>query len=220
MSRGDELIESLRGANASSAADAAAIALLAEISNGYPVEQLTRLFQSSSPAAARASAWIASELGADALPLLDEISALLDNEARYVRFFAVDAVLSAATSDHGKLIAKAIDLIEDPDGAVRWKATQLLARASDMQLAAAVPYLRDERLRILTAWLNSDIGLAEISPRLADEDRTTRLFAAAAAVRSANRDRSALDLAAGAADEEVAAFAREELELLAIRRRG
>jgi hypothetical protein len=218
MSRGDELIDALSGGGALDA-DAVANELLGEFGAGYPVERLHRLLRSGVAAAVRAGVWIASELGEHARPLLGEMPRLLRHPVRSVRFFAIDVVLVTATGEDGEVVARAVDLIADPDGAVRWKAMRLLANASGEQLAASVPYLRDEGLRELTAWIGHADDPADILSRFAAGDRTIRLFAAAAAARVAGTDRAPLERIADSGDEETASFARERLELLAPRRR-
>jgi hypothetical protein len=71
----------------------------------------------------------------------------------YVRFFAIDAVLTSATSDDGKVLAKAIALFSDSERAVRWKAGHFLSKATRAQLDASLPYAATSRLGALTAWL-------------------------------------------------------------------
>src|SRR5262245_45864713 len=112
--RGDELIDRLcAGADDSLAGD-----LLTEVFRGYPVENLRQLLTCDSDTAARSGAWILSELGDRAAPLLDDSVRLLAHPLRYVRFFALDAVLVNATAGHGPVVAAAIALIVDPDDAV------------------------------------------------------------------------------------------------------
>jgi hypothetical protein len=216
MSRGDELIEMLR----EDSSDHAARALLSEFSAGYPVERLARLFHSGNLAAVEFGAWIASELGERAAPLLSEMPSLLNTPARAIKFFAIDVILVCAGPDDGPAIAQAITLIEDADEAVRWKAMQLLFRSSETQLDAAGAHLRSEPIRSLTAWLGTGSAQADITSRLTSSDRTTRLFAAAAAARVALNDRGALDLAATMVDTEISTFAREQLEILSFRPPG
>jgi hypothetical protein len=72
-SRGDELIDRLRaGGNDSSAND-----LLTEVFRGHPVESLRRLLHGDEETAAKAEAWILSELGVRAAPMMADIVALL-----------------------------------------------------------------------------------------------------------------------------------------------
>jgi hypothetical protein len=218
MGRPDSLVGVLCSPDSSATAvETAANDLLGEFFAGYPVERLRVLLRSGVPAAVRSGVWIASELGERAAPLVDDMPALLRHPIRYVRFFAVDIVLAAADTDHGAVIAEAITLILDSDGAIRWKSLQLLSRAAAGQLAAAVPHLSDERLHDLTAWL-VHASPQNILPRIDNDDPTTRLFAVAAAARVAEVDRSPLDSVAAGPDMELASFAREQLQQLPRRR--
>jgi hypothetical protein len=207
-SRGDELIDRLRaGAGDSSAND-----LLSEVFRGYPVENLSRLLRSSQETAVKAGAWIVSELGVGAAPLLDEVVRLLGHPLRYVRFFAVDAVQAAATPADGAAVAAAIALVADRDDAVEWKALTFLAWADRAQLEAGIPHLADPRLGELTSGLLT--GGPQALAALDDPDHLTRAFAAAAAVRTARQtgDRTALEHAAASGDPAVASFATGQLE--------
>jgi hypothetical protein len=210
-SHGDELIDRLcAGENDSSAND-----LLTELFRGYPVESLRRLLRSDEEPAVKAGAWILSELGVRAAPMMTDIVALLGHPLRYVRFFAVDAVLAAATAEDGAAVAAAIELTDDPDDAVRWKVLTFLAWASAEQLAAGVEHLRPP-LRDRTEWLaragSGAVAGSDVLAALDGPDRLARLFAAAATVRLAGRDRDLLRHAAASSDAEVSSFAQEQLE--------
>jgi hypothetical protein len=217
--RGDELIELLRASSVDAVeADRAANELLKQIFDGYPVQNLRRLIHTDEGQAVRAGAWVVSELGAGAAEVLDEVDYLLGHSVRDARFFAIDAVLVAASSDHGAMIAKAMMLITDQDQAVRWKALRLLAKATTGQLAAAVGYMPDSHAASLAAWLISHGGdqthRPEVLVRLGDSDRETRLFAAAAAARLADRDRALLERAAESDDSDIRLFAQDELAIM------
>jgi len=218
MSRGDDLVAGLVAGDVADP-DAAANDLLDEFLDGYPLEYLRDLIRSDSEPAQRAAAWIASELGDRVGPVLEDVSTLLRSPVRYARFFALDAVLVGATPAQGRLIAEAIGGLADGDAAVRWKTLRFLARASAEQLAAGVPYLPDEPLRVLTAWLNGDPEPADVAARLASDDPRQRQFAAAAAARLAARDTAPLTTASASADTEISSFAKDEIELLSVRRR-
>src|SRR5262245_59804507 len=73
--------------------------LLSEFSRGYPVCRVGELLGSANATAVRSGAWIASELAAQASPLVADINRLLEHEDRCVRFFAVDAVLGGAARE-------------------------------------------------------------------------------------------------------------------------
>src|SRR5882672_3886156 len=124
--RGDVLVERIRqGGTGEDARE-----LIAEFAAGYPIANLRRLFQSELDDAVKTGVWIASELGERIAPLLGDLSALLRHPLRYVRGFALDAILVAASPHNGDVIAEAVCLIDDEDEGVRWKAMQFLSRAS------------------------------------------------------------------------------------------
>jgi hypothetical protein len=101
-------------------------------------------------------------------------------------------------------------------------AMRLLARATPEQLAAAVPYLAEDKIAVLARWLltsGSDPACApEIIAKLDDWDKTARMFAVAAAARVAQSDHQALEVAAHATDQDVRTFAERELSLPPVRR--
>jgi hypothetical protein len=213
---GDDLVEriSLHPAD-DSVVGQAANDLLAELSAGYPVENLGRLLHSDDDACVRTGTWLLSELGDRAGPMLGEIPALLAHPLRQVRFFAVEVVLMNAGSHHGAVLAQTLDLSRDPEAAVRWKVLQFLAGATVAQLAAGVEQLPAGPVRELTEWLISqETGQAdprEVAARLDGHDLTPRLCAAAAAARLAGSDRTLLERAAVAEDEEIRSFAAARL---------
>jgi hypothetical protein len=210
--RGDDLVTGLLD-GAVADPDAAASDLLSQVFGGYPVDRLRPLLRSGRPEAVRAGMWVVAELGERAADLLDDVAGLLDHPSRYVRFFALDSVLSAADTRHGAVLTRAAELIADPDDAVRWKTMHLLARATDTQISA-IDGPVGQRVGGLIALSDGDLVA-----RLADDDRTVRLLAAAAAARRAGADPAALDAAIAADDPEVSSFAEEYDRLTARLRR-
>lgn len=215
---GDELLERVLGG----ASDGEVVNnLLKQFFRGYPVERLCLLLASGHRDAVKAGTWIAAELGTGgAASLTQELTPLLEHPEAWVRHSVLDAVLLSASEDDGATVAKAVARMEDPTEGVRRTALNLLARASVQQLAPSVPFLDDARLRALVSWLvDPERGADEVIARLDAEDRLTRMFAAAAAVRVASDDETALERASAAPDTEVSKFAREELGRLSIMRR-
>jgi hypothetical protein len=210
--RGDELITRLLdGEN-----DATANELLKEVFAGYPVAALRPLIYSDKQAAVAASAWLLSELGPSAAPLLADVPHLLNHRMRNARFFAIEAVLRVATIDQAPLVAQAVALILDPDEAVRRKVVQLLSRLEHDCLAATLSFLPTERLAALMRWLvelREESAGEAIVARLGDPDRATRLFAAAGAARMRDRRPAMLDVAAHSDDEEIRVFAEREAQV-------
>lgn len=190
--------------------------LLNEFYSGYPVARLRRLLESKEARVVQAGAWIASELGDLITPLIPELSRLLSHPSKHVRFFVLDGLLNAGTPEHGQALGAAVERIQDHDEAVRWKAMNFLARASDEQLLASMPFIGRRDVADSVQWLiDSDRSLDAIAVirRLQDPDHLSRIVAAAAAVRLASRDEAALERAAASLDREINSFAREQLRL-------
>jgi hypothetical protein len=174
------------------------------------------LLQSDEARAVEAGAWIASELGDLIAPLTPELSGLLSHPSRLVRFFVLDGLLNASTAEHGQALGAAVQLIQDPDDAVRWKTMNFLARASAEQLVASLPFIGSRSVAKLIQWLvESDrtTDTAGVIRRLEDPDPLFRIVAAAAAVRLASRDEAALERAVASVDREINSFAREQVRL-------
>jgi hypothetical protein len=211
IERGDALIELLQ----SGVEDDSANELLKLVFAGYPIENLRRLIHSDEPIAVKSGAWIVSELGHRSVVMMGEVAWLLGHPLREGRFWALDAVLAGATTDHAETIAKAAALIADPDEAVRWKVLRLLARIPLGHLVASLPYFPDTHLFQLVTWFTSmdtePNSLQEVLGRLSSTDRLTRMVAVAAAARLASQSPDALEQAAASEDQEVSSFARDEL---------
>jgi hypothetical protein len=193
--------------------------LLREFQRGYAVEQLRPLLSSADDGVAEIAAWIASELGARAEPLLDDLVALLGHPVREVRFDAIGAVAASATGPDSYRAARVLPLLDDTEPAVRWKAMRFLSHAPADQLHAALDRLRaDEpshphvpRLQ----WLLSP-GARDPAAAIAflsSSDANARRYAAAAAVRLLVKDRTALEHAASSDDPEIKRFATDMLTL-------
>jgi hypothetical protein len=160
--------------------------LLKEIFAGFPQERLRDLLASDLPVAVKAAAWIMSELGPSARPLLQDAVPLLTHEARSARFFALDVVLMCADRNDGAIVAAAIRLIEDQDEAIQWKAMRFLTALPQALFAVAKPYL-PERFHIPLDWLLesgvNDAFTQFLETQLSDSDVPRRRFAAVAAAR-------------------------------------
>jgi hypothetical protein len=220
---GDELIELLLAGQVSPEEEGqAANDLLREVQCGYPAQNLGRLIHSESIKAVANGAFVVSELGAHAAPILDEVDFLLGHPLREARFDALDAALTAASAEHGAILAKAVMLIADADQAVRWKALNFLANSTQDQLTAAVPYLEDRHVADLLTWLASagsdPASLPEIRSRLRAPDKVTRMFAAAAAARVVGTSRQGLEDAATSDDPDIRHFAADVIKILDLRR--
>jgi len=156
----------------------AAYDLLQEFFAGYPVDRLQLLLKSENHTAVEAGAWIASELGDDAAAVLDDLVTLLEHPSATVRFYAADSIFGCARADRGDAIAEAIKLIDDPDGGVRWRVMDSMARTSRSKLLAGAAHLDGAEYPLLTMLRSDGDGMVEISAR--GSGREQRIAAATA----------------------------------------
>lgn len=191
-------------------------ALLAEFQQGYPIEELRRLLTSGKEEAVAVGVWIASELGAEARPLLDDIARLIDHPSSQVRFFTLDCLISCAGPEDEQAVNRALDLVEDLHRGVRWKALVFLATVSE-------GVLRTARHAVMTNWPTSSRArgldllldavasrdVATITAGLEDSDSVLQRYAAAAATRLAYCNPSVLRHAMASSDETVRQFATD-----------
>ncbi|MCT2582208.1 hypothetical protein [Actinophytocola gossypii] len=216
LERGDELVRFLTGFTdrRAEAVGEAAYELLRQAFRGYPLERLVPLLRSEYDPVVESGSWILSELAIQAAPLLAEVAILLEHPSRTVRWNAVDTVHSAAGTEDGPVIAKAIARVADQWGPLRTRVMDFLAWSAREQVDAAVPHLTGE-VRELTGWLAAAMRggttAEDVVPRLDSGDPVVRSFAAAVAVVFFDDDRRPLDHAAASADEDVRRFAAREL---------
>lgn len=182
---------------------------------GAEVAGLLALLGSSNIEVAKAAAWVASELGERASPIVSKIAPFLRHGGRYVRYFLLDVALECAQRRDSEVLVASVDLIRSTDTALRRKAATFLARASIDQLEGVVESSADMELAVLSRWLvdtsQQTARHDEIEERLNSEDQLTRLFAVAAAARN-QRIRPDLILAAQSSeDPEIRLLASEHL---------
>lgn len=193
-----------------------AYTLLQKLFQGYAVDNLRVLLGSTDSATLETGIWVLSELGVEAAPLLDAVEPLLRSRSRKVRYWAIDVVHASAGHNDGRIIGKALELLNDDDVAVRRAASYFLARVGGSELDAAVLQLEGSQLGSLLDWFvqvaQSEDAAALIAQRIHSSDRLERLVAVAAAARIAQRDRSALERAADVGDDEIRVFALRELD--------
>ena len=192
--------------------------LLREFHRGYPIEKLRPLMLSDNEKVAKVGIWVASELGGKAAPLLDDLTKLLHHPERYVRYFAIDSLLTCATREKEAAIAAVVSMLDDTDGAVRWKALDFLSRASAEQLEAGLSCLsktEPDSLHLvgLRRLLGGDAGSPnEALSLLGSDSSTLRKYGVVAAVRMAEVTQEPLAVASSIDDEDVSGFAKDALK--------
>jgi hypothetical protein len=189
--------------------------LLTEFQRGYSLEKLRPLLSSNNEELVSLGVWIASELGEKGSPLLKDVSPLLKHPTKRVRFFAIDCILLWAGESNGPELAAAVQLLDDPERAVRKMAMNFLASASYSQIGAALSHLKatepsSSHTQGLQWLLNdSNISSDDIISKLNSEGRLVRRYGVIAAVRMLAKDKRPLLHAASIDDPEISEFANE-----------
>lgn len=192
--------------------------LLTQFFQGYPLENLRSLLLSHDERILKAGIWIASELGSKCHPLYKEISELLSHSNYYVRFFAIDCVLSALHKDDVKLILKVARLLDDPHSAVRRKTMDFLARvpieklSSVLQVSAFSKLEREHKEGINTI-VSSAKSLDNVRQLISCENPILRRYGASAAARVYKSQPYVLKLALESDDEDLQQFASSVTKL-------
>ena len=192
--------------------EAASNAVLAQIYGGAPVSDVERLLRSQSLAAVEAGAWIASELGHFARPLLPAILDVLHTGSATARFFSIDAILLCA-DDNGEAVAAAISRINDEDAAVRWKAMRFLVRVGSVRLETSEQFLEEEVQEAVRWLLRLKTNQSEdVLRRLHSERWVDRAFAAVAVVRLKIRTTQGSGVVPMVEDDEIRSFLSDEIQ--------
>lgn len=184
--------------------------LVAGFWSGYPLQNLRNLLNGENPEVVAKATWILSELSYKGASLLDECRHLIRHSHRETRFFVMDAILVNAAAEHSDLIASALELMEDDDGGVRWKALDFASRLSRSQIEAVARSQPSHRYQPDLEWLlQNDARPAqdEVVARLQSDNPQERRFGAIAAARMVKDDPEPLNLACESQDREVKEFA-------------
>ena len=214
MTRGEKLVDEIL-TGSSRDVGVAANQLLAEFSRGLSLGHLRCLLTSERSEVVRSGVWIASELGRSSQPVIEEVGRLLNHGEEYVRFFAIDSLLTTTGREHGELVARVIGLMDDQSAAVRQKVLDFLARASASQLESAADWLEHnepskmELVPKLRRLLNHGaIDGTRLAEALQSESAIDRKLGAVAAIRYGALDTEILASAANAPDPEIRGIAK------------
>jgi hypothetical protein len=185
--------------------------LLKEFQRGYPVECLNALIESTNHHVVSTGAWIASELGSDARPLMNRIVGLLTHPFFQVRFFTLDYILLCAGPEDGDHVYAGLTRLKDEHSGVRWNAMMFVQSLASPVLQSAFGSATDPEimagLRLMAA---VELGRTEeIAGLLASDSMTLRGFAAAAAAKAAPVNDRPLRVAMTANDSVVRQFAED-----------
>jgi hypothetical protein len=195
--------------------------LLAEFQDGYPIESLRLLLNSSDSKVVDTATWIASELGDCGKSLLPDIAKLLKHKSKAARYFAIDCLLMWAGDKDEREIASVIAMLEDVEPAVRRKAMAFLSRASADQLRAAARYINSAEpesvhVRGLEALLNyENCNGMNVRTLLNNTDAICRKYGIVLAVRMFMHDNTCPNPATYTSDDDdISRFATDMSKLL------
>lgn len=215
----DEMIELLLDPQSDAMDGRVVNDLLREFGRGYPIENLRKLFV---PTAFGGAAFIVSELGQKARPLIKEIALLLEQKAPRVRGDAISALSMCTTWEDGWAVAKVVTGLGDQHEGVRWTTSRALRYMESKTLEAGLEYLKREQPNSVYAqFRNAFLALerrpggatATLQKLLMHDDEIARRFGVAMAVRPRLFiDRAFVALAESSPDPEVAQIARDAIE--------
>jgi hypothetical protein len=192
--------------------------LLAEFHTGLEYGKLRELLRASDDAAVSAGVWIASELGGRGRELLADVMPLLRHARRDIRYFALDYLITNLRRDDSRELLSTLDLLVDPEPAIRRAAMRLLATIDGTIIASAASASGAERvthglLLLVAAGAGQNDG--EIEAALANRDPLTRRYAAAAAARRLHGNSALLRAASESPDDDVSGFSADWLTRIA-----
>lgn len=211
----DEMVERLLDPSASEDDGRLVNDLLSEFWRGYPIENLRKLFAQQSMCDA---AFLVSELGQKARPLLTEIVTLLTSDIARIRGDAIYALSQCTTWEDGWAVARVVEGLGDPHEGVRWTVGNALRYMGSSTLQAGLKYLRDQRPASHFATFENAFLTIERRPAKAEsalqqlldhDDPVVRRFGAAMCLRPRLViDPARTALCEAAADPEIAEIAR------------
>jgi hypothetical protein len=153
---------------------------------GFSLDYLRRMLRSNNSAVIRSGAFILSELGTRAFPLLCECRNLLKQNNNWVLGDTLDVIIVNAKVEHRDLLAMAICLVDDPRKGVAWKCLGFIKRLDRSRLSAALGSNILNEIRPHLEWLLAQertSATEEISERIQCTEWRTRAFGAVAAAR-------------------------------------
>lgn len=133
-----QLIEELLADPSGFADRGRAYQLLQAYFSGAPLETLRPLLRSADAHVRRAAAFVVSELGVKACPVLDDVLSLMNSGDRYLTFHAMESTALCATGERSKEFFHIVGKLEDPDEVLRSLSMFLMSNAAASQLGAAL----------------------------------------------------------------------------------
>lgn len=189
--------------------------LLQEYFAELPVETLRPLLAHENILVRHAAVWIASELGGEASPVLDDVIPLIGSSDRHLVYHALEVLTVCAIGSYVDRFVLLPQALESEDDVIRSLAMRLLSRADQSQLEAAarfaetLPASRDVHRAGLGLLATAVSRNQEVRQMLLDENAVARKYGAIAAKRLHSAHADLLQMATTLSDGGLSQFARD-----------
>lgn len=192
--------------------------LLDRFYDGADPTNLLPLIHSEEPAVIEVGMWIASELAADAAPILNEVVNLFSKRIRGVSFEALNCLTCCATPNEPELLFEGLRQLDSDDDVIVWKAQMFLCSLSDEAIVAVNHYAsqianQENHLRGLSMLQSPSVSSAQVVTMLDSASRLLRAYAAVASVKLSKIDSAPMAKALNASDAIVSEFAKSAIKL-------
>jgi HEAT repeat protein len=185
--------------------------LLQAYFKGAPVDTLRPLLRSEDLRIRRAAAFVVSELGRQASPVLDDVTSLMNSGDRYLIFHAMESITVCATGEGAAEFLHVVMKLEDPDAVLRSLAMFLMSNADASQLGAAYDLMKGEPsdhqlgLELLMEPSATDESILAL---IASDKPLRRRYGAVAAARSYEKSPRLIETAAVSEDDDIGSFVK------------
>lgn len=135
--------------------------LLQEYFKGEDISSLISLLGHKNLSTRKSAIWIVSELGKTALPLAEYVVPLLNDDERYIKYYALEFIMICSSEGSRGYFRYVVFALEDEDYIIRKLAMFLISNASRYQLEEAFHYFsnanNENHIKGLT-WLLDDLS--------------------------------------------------------------
>jgi hypothetical protein len=213
---GEQLIAELLSDPVTFAEKGRAYALLQAYFGGLPVESLRPLLRSVNELVQRAAGFVASELGRQAQPLVDDVVPLLRSSDRHVQYYAMEVLVVCCKDEHAEKFLHLAKMLDSADDVLRGLAMRLVSRAEVSQFEASLRALgsadlssESHKIGLRTLAAGDRVEAASVATMLKSEDPLVRRYGAIAAKRVMQRFPSLIATATASQDPELRKFCED-----------
>lgn len=158
--------------------------LLQEYFKGEPVDSLGVLLTNANPSIRKSAVWIVSELGGGAISIAEQVLTLLNDDERYVKYYALESLMVFSSSGLNKVFHHVVLALEDEDDVISKLGMYLISKSSNSQLEEAIQYFsnagENSHLQGLRSLLvhSSGVEQKDIGSALYSEDKFLAMYRA------------------------------------------